>query len=149
MAAGGPGQFVVVWSQAYYTYETGSVSRAFARRVGQKAAPCSPAPLSGCRETTVAGSGVLTFKTSSNPARNRLTWRFARGPEATLPDFGDPFTTDSYTVCLYDASAARSRCCKAAAGERRLRDHSLLASAQRRAPWTTSTRRERLRGGHH
>jgi hypothetical protein len=48
---------------------------------------------------------VLTLKKASNPARSRLTWRFARGPQATPQDFGDPFTTDSYSVCLYDGSA--------------------------------------------
>jgi hypothetical protein len=109
VGASAAGEFVVVWGQ-YGAYQYGDYSSldpgVVGRRLGQRAAPCSPTPLAGCRETTVAGSGVLNFKKSSNPARSRLTWRFARGPQATPQDFGDPFTTDSYSVCLYDGSAS-------------------------------------------
>jgi hypothetical protein len=96
------GEFVVVWGQ-YGSYDS-SVWSAVGRKLGQKPTPCSATPLNGCRETTQAGAGVLTFKKSPNPARSRLTWRFARGPLAVPADFGDPFTTDSYAVCLYDGS---------------------------------------------
>lgn len=96
------GEFVVVWGQ-YGSYSS-DVWSAVGRKLGQKPAPCSATPLTGCRETTKAGSGVLTFKKSPNPTRSRLTWRFARGPLATPADFVDPFTTDSYSLCLYDGS---------------------------------------------
>src|SRR5207342_3586602 len=97
------GEFVVVWGQ-YGSYDS-YVWSAVGRKLGEQAAPCSPAPLAGCRETTAAGSGVLTFKKAANPNSSRLTWRFAKGPAQDGTDFGDPFTTDSYSVCLYDASA--------------------------------------------
>jgi len=45
------------------------------------------------------------LKKATNPKVSRLTWRFARGPLTTEQDLGDPFTTDSYAVCLYDGSA--------------------------------------------
>jgi hypothetical protein len=103
VATSAAGEFVVVWGQ-YGSYDS-YVWSAVGRRLGPKPTPCSPAPLGGCRETTVAGSGVLTFKKATNPKVSRLTWRFARGPLTTEQDLGDPFTTDSYAVCLYDGSA--------------------------------------------
>jgi hypothetical protein len=103
VATSSAGEFVVVWGQ-YGSYDS-YVWSAVGRKLGEQAAPCSPAPLAGCRETTAAGSGVFTFKKAANLNSSRLTWRFAKGPAQNADDFGDPFTTDSYTVCLYDGSA--------------------------------------------
>ena len=103
VATSAAGEFVVVWGQ-YGSYDS-YVWSAVGRKLGVQAAPCSPAPLAGCRETTAAGSGVLTFKNAANPNSSRFTWRFAKGPAQDATDFGDPFTTDSYSVCLYDGSA--------------------------------------------
>ncbi|HJQ85497.1 MAG TPA: beta-propeller fold lactonase family protein [Candidatus Binatia bacterium] len=63
---------------------------------------CPTSPLPGCRHS---GSGSLRL-TSRGPAngRNRIVWKWLRG-DAMLDDFGDPFGTDSYTLCLYDAGA--------------------------------------------
>jgi len=44
-------------------------------------------------------NGLLTFKKAANPNSSRLTWRFSKGPVQVAFNFGDPFTTDSYTVC--------------------------------------------------
>jgi hypothetical protein len=103
VATSAAGDFVVVWGQlgSYESY----VWSAVGRKLGEQAAPCSPTPLAGCRETTDPGSGVLTFKKSANSNTSRLTWRFAKGPAQVAFNFGDPFTTDSYSVCLYDGSA--------------------------------------------
>ena len=102
IAASAAGDFVVTWSQ-YGSYDDFLWS-SVARRLGPKPVPCTPAPKTGCRATTRPGSGVLVVKTPANAARSQLTWRFARGAAMDPQALGDPFTTDSYAVCLYDGS---------------------------------------------
>jgi hypothetical protein len=102
VAGGTDGTFTVVWDGYNYSGNWQVVGR----RLGPAPVPCAPAALAGCREPIVLGRGTLRYKTSANPARSTLLWRFARGQAASVDDFGDPFTTDSYAFCVYDASGA-------------------------------------------
>jgi hypothetical protein len=104
VATSAAGDFVVVWGQ-YGTPAYGSVWAGVGRKLGLKPTPCSATPLMGCRETTENGVGVLAYKNAPNPKSSRMNWRFLKGPLASGVDFGDPFNTDSYAVCLYDGSA--------------------------------------------
>lgn len=62
---------------------------------------CSPTP-AACRATTVAGKALLHLQRPLECLRNRLLWKWLKGAETTLTDFGDPVTSDDYAVCIYD-----------------------------------------------
>ncbi len=104
VASSAAGEFVVVWSQ-YDSY----FDQAFeveGRRLGEAPVPCTPAPkTTGCREPTIAHRGVFRFKNNGSPAQRNLVWRWVRGQATSEEALGDPFTTDSYALCVYDASA--------------------------------------------
>jgi len=70
-----------------------------------------PAP--DCRQPTVAGKASLTIKDKPLDAKDQLIWKWTRGPVTLLEEFGDPETSDDYTLCLYEegptSSAVRAR----------------------------------------
>lgn len=100
VAASAAGDFVVVWSEAgYYAY------RVMGRLLGEAPVACTPAPKMGCKEQTVSKRGVFRFKKHDPARRNTLVWRWVRGQATDVEDLGDPYTTDSYALCVYDASA--------------------------------------------
>jgi photosystem II stability/assembly factor-like uncharacterized protein len=65
---------------------------------------CSSTPLAGCPQPAVANKAVLTVKDSINNKQDSLTWKWLKGASTLLSDFGDPLTTDAYSLCLYDES---------------------------------------------
>jgi len=70
---------------------------------------CPPAPVGGCRQTTVSRASALTMKWGGAQfvdfRRNLLSWRWKRGEATSLAEFGDPLSDTDYALCLYDASA--------------------------------------------
>jgi hypothetical protein len=98
----GDGTFVVTWLSDY-GYEGPDVAGA---RFGVGSVGCPPAPSATCRETTVAGRGVLRFRDNTNDTRDSLTWQWVKGEAVTPAEMGDPFNGTAYAVCLYDASGA-------------------------------------------
>lgn len=67
--------------------------------------PCTAAPAVGC---AAAGSkkGSLTLRVKPGvPAKNALAWKWSKGAAIAKTDFGDPTTTESYHLCVYDAGA--------------------------------------------
>jgi cysteine-rich repeat protein len=65
---------------------------------------CGSVPTMGCRKPTVAGRGLLTIKNNVNDTRDRFGWKWKLGPATDTADFGDPLTTASYMLCVYDES---------------------------------------------
>ena len=65
---------------------------------------CSPGvgPLSGCRLPTVSQRSRLLVIDRSPDSRDRLTWRWVRGAETSLEDFGDPTASTVHALCVYD-----------------------------------------------
>jgi hypothetical protein len=47
----------------------------------------------------------LLLVDQSNNARDRLVWRWERGEWTTLSEFGDPTTSTTYTLCIWDELA--------------------------------------------
>jgi len=45
------------------------------------------------------------LKLADSSIRDRLAWKFTGGPLLSQADFGDPTTTASYALCLYDDGA--------------------------------------------
>jgi hypothetical protein len=39
---------------------------------------------------------------------NQLLWQWKKGSATSLADLGDPTTTDTYAICLYDESSGSS-----------------------------------------
>jgi hypothetical protein len=103
VAASAAGDFVVVWLGEYADGDGWGIVGA---PLGEKPAPCSPTPLPGCRGPTVLGKGLFRFKAGATPEDNVLVWQLERAHAADPVDFGDPFATDSYAFCVYDASSA-------------------------------------------
>src|SRR5262249_22814360 len=66
---------------------------------------CAPAPLVGCRQTVRPRRSRLTFRdVTMDSADVRSSW--THGAATSQSDFGDPVTTTSYAVCLYDAPSS-------------------------------------------
>jgi hypothetical protein len=65
-------------------------------------ASCPPAPAGSC---LAPGKGKLLLKNHSDDARDKLIWKFNKGPALTQNDFGLPTGTTSYALCVYDDGA--------------------------------------------
>ena len=85
------------------TDETSDHTRIF-RNDGGPTPDCPPAP-DTCRPPAVSGGSSLVLSQKSPPDRSRMVWKWSKGTATTKMEFGDPTTTDGYTLCLYDAGA--------------------------------------------
>lgn len=67
------------------------------------AATCVATPLAGCRD---AGTTKIRLADKSPDRRDKLVWKWASGPPATLAELGDPLAgTTAYALCVYDETA--------------------------------------------
>jgi hypothetical protein len=67
--------------------------------------PCPVEPLSGC---ATPGKALLLIKdrdADGAGAKDKLTWKWLKGPAAEQSAFGDPTTAASYWMCLYTGTA--------------------------------------------
>ena len=64
---------------------------------------CSPAPLSGCRQVVAAKASKLLLKKKGGE-HDKLVWKW-KGEATSLADFGDPATSTTYALCIYDETA--------------------------------------------
>lgn len=69
---------------------------------------CGPTPMTGCRQPTKSEKALLTLKDVTADEKDQLQWKWASGAATTLAEYGDPTTTESYHLCLYDAGTLRS-----------------------------------------
>jgi len=63
---------------------------------------CGSTPIAGCRTTIKPGEASLEIRDQTDD-KDQLSWKW-RGETTTLGDFGDPTTTASYVICVYDSS---------------------------------------------
>lgn len=63
---------------------------------------CSTQPKADCRKPTTSRASLLQVKISAVAKRNAVTWKWNKGAATSLADFGDPLTTTSYGLCVYD-----------------------------------------------
>jgi hypothetical protein len=85
------------------TDETSDHTRIYLNGGGPTPA-CPPAP-DTCRQPTASGASSLSVQQRSPADKSRMTWKWGKGSATTRDEFGDPTTTDGYTLCLYDAGA--------------------------------------------
>lgn len=74
-------------------------------RLAVAAAPavCPPAPASGCLSP---GKAKLIAKQPGDPSKNKLLWKWIKGPALDQADFGVPTAATGYTLCVYAGTTA-------------------------------------------
>ena len=65
---------------------------------------CGPVPTVGCRGTQPGGSS-LKIRSVVPSSKNQLQYKWKTGDATTIVEYGNPVTTASYVVCVYDSSA--------------------------------------------
>ncbi len=103
-AAAGPGGAVVPVKSGTHTY------------VITAGAGCTASPLAGCRRPVQAGGALLQLRNVSPDAKDRLLWKWTRGPATTTAEFGDPLAGTDYRLCVYDGGGALLASASAPAG---------------------------------
>ncbi len=66
---------------------------------------CPTNPAAGCTVPGTGGRAQLQLRADPadlSGAKNKLKWKFAGGPALLNSDFGEPRTTTSYALCIYD-----------------------------------------------
>jgi cysteine-rich repeat protein len=63
---------------------------------------CNPTPRTGCRKPTVVQKALLFLKDRSRDSGDKLVWKWLRGAATAADDFGDPFATTAYGLCVYE-----------------------------------------------
>ena len=102
VAGADDGTFVVAWRS---DYEYGSGSDIVAQRFFNGTVGCTAAPRLDCRKQT-SPAGIFQLRNSGLDSADKLVWRWPRGEETDLDEFGDPLTNDAVALCIYDGSAA-------------------------------------------
>jgi len=73
---------------------------------GSAEAACAAAPLVGCKAPFTPHHSILSFRqTGRTDPDDIFTWKWRRGSQTTVGDFGDPTTMTDYVLCIYDQSA--------------------------------------------
>lgn len=62
---------------------------------------CSPTPVVGCRS---ADKSLVLLRSTANPDRKRVLWKFLRGASTDQLEFGLPLATTEYALCVYDGA---------------------------------------------
>jgi hypothetical protein len=101
VAAAPGGDFVVVWDWSAFSSNYNVMGRRFA-----PSSVCTTAPRDAvdCHQVTIPLKSKLNLRNRLPDTGDTVTWKWVRGDEVTLGDLGDPLATDSYALCLYDAS---------------------------------------------
>lgn len=107
------GNFVVAWSSYAQdgcgpSSEGGAFFRLYAPATptptpGVSTATCPPTPALGC---TLPAKGKLIVKGNGDD-KDKLTWKFSKGPLLVQNNFGDPTDTTSYAFCVYDGTTKK------------------------------------------
>jgi cysteine-rich repeat protein len=63
-----------------------------------------PTPAVVCKAPTLPLKSQLTMKNKSPDKADQVAWKWTKGAATTLGDFGLPYLSDSYELCVYDAT---------------------------------------------
>ncbi len=67
---------------------------------------CPPVPLAGCLASAKSLLLIKDKGADGASAKDKLIWKFIKGPAAVQSDFGNPTATTNYTLCVYAGSTA-------------------------------------------
>src|SRR2546427_4060921 len=65
--------------------------------------PCLPTPRAGCRRPTVSQAASVVIRDRTPDDLDQLGWKWGSGAATSKTDFGDPVSSTSYRLCVYDA----------------------------------------------
>ncbi len=68
------------------------------------AGACAIGPVIGCKVPTEGSRSKLALKNRIDDAGDVVEWKWLKGQETVPADYGDPVTTTSYRLCLFDLS---------------------------------------------
>lgn len=63
------------------------------------------APQTGCRVSTTPTKAQLRITERTPDSRDALAWKWPKGQATSIADFGDPLTTDTYGLCIYQSGS--------------------------------------------
>jgi len=69
------------------------------------AATCPLSPAGGCATSAKA---QLQLRDNADDTKDKLKWKFTGGPALLSSDFGEPRTTASFALCIYDDGALKA-----------------------------------------
>jgi hypothetical protein len=96
-------EFDVATYFAMTSYDADGVETAFSNElVLRPPLLCAATPTTGCRAPTVPKAAVLSLRHPSDAKRDRLGWKWKKGPGISRADLGDPTGETSYVLCIYD-----------------------------------------------
>jgi hypothetical protein len=72
-------------------------------------AGCVGRPRPDCRAPIVTSAADLTIVNKVRDTSDAFSWRWQKGSATPVTAFGDPVTTDPYTLCVFDESTATPR----------------------------------------
>jgi hypothetical protein len=84
------------------TDEIADVVKIMQNGSGPPPPPCPPAPDGACRTPAVSGAAFLQLVDRSPDTGDRIVWKWLKGKATPKVDFGNPITTDTYLLCMYD-----------------------------------------------
>jgi cysteine-rich repeat protein len=65
---------------------------------------CGALPSAGCRGTLPLGAAVK-IKNISPDSKDQFQWKWSKGDATLFAEYGDPTTSTTYVICVYDGSA--------------------------------------------
>ncbi len=72
-------------------------------------AACGAVPALGCGQQLRPDRGSLALTDASPDAKDRLQWSWVDGSATTKPELGDPSSSTSYRLCVWDETAGVPR----------------------------------------
>jgi hypothetical protein len=77
---------------------------------------CSAGPRIDCLEPSLPAKARILIKDKAVDQGDLVVWKWIKGEATTVADFGDPTTTDGYTLCVFDDNVEVFRSSVPAAG---------------------------------
>ncbi len=68
---------------------------------------CGAEPLTGCRQPVTSAKSSVQLANKTPDSKDQLKWKWLRGAHTTTAEFGDPTTSTTYQLCLYDSTGLR------------------------------------------
>jgi len=65
---------------------------------------CIAAPRPVCSESVVPLKSLLLIKDKTPDTADLVVWKWLKGADTLLSAFGDPLSTEDYTLCVYDGN---------------------------------------------
>ena len=65
---------------------------------------CPLLPVDRCKMSLKSKKGMFQIRKHKNPKRDRMLFRLANVDQTDIAELGDPLSTTTYSICIYDES---------------------------------------------